>query len=150
MLGVAWSLGVGISWMGKHTIFEPPFGGLMRALDSVPIDRRSRHDVVKQMVDEFARRDSLVLAVPPEGTRHRTEYWKSGFYYIAKDAGVPIGLGYLDYANKVGGIGPVVRPSDDLEADIAKIREFYADKTGKYPAQFQNIAFKPGSAPKPK
>ncbi len=143
MLGVAYVLGANLSWMGKHTVFEGPFGGFMRWLGGVPVDRRSRHDVVKQMVDLFARRDELELSVPPEGTRKRTKYWKSGFYYIAKGAHVPIALGYLDYSRKVGGVGPVVWPSDDVEADLAKIRAFYADKVGKYPELFQNAVFKP-------
>ena len=142
MLGTAYVLGADLSWMGKHTIFSPPFGGFMKWLGGVPVDRRSRNDVVKQMVDEFARRDELALAIPPEGTRKRTDVWKSGFYYIAKAAGVPIALGYLDYRTRVGGIGPVVYPTDDLEADLAKIRAFYADKEGKFPGQFRNVEFK--------
>lgn len=147
MLGVAYVLGANLSWMGKHTVFQGPFGGFMRWLGGIPVDRRSHNDVVKQMVAEFARRDELALSVPPEGTRRRTAYWKSGFYYIAKGAHVPIALGFLDYRRKVGGVGPVLMPTDDLEADLAKIRAFYSDKAGKFPEKFQNAVFRPADEP---
>lgn len=144
MLAIAYVFDVRVSWMGKHTLFErAPLGAFFRALGGVPVDRRGRHDLVQQMVDLFAERDELVLAVPPEGTRSKTKYWKSGFYYIAKGAKVPIALGFLDYKRRVGGFGPMVMPSDDLEADIQKIRAFYATVTGKFPEDFTNIEFRP-------
>jgi 1-acyl-sn-glycerol-3-phosphate acyltransferase len=143
MLGIGYVLDVRVSWMGKHTLFEPPFGAFFKWLGGIPVDRRSRQDLVQQMVDIFAEREELALAVPPEGTRSRTKYWKSGFYYIAKGAKVPIALGFLDFKRRVGGFGPMVMPSDDMEADIEKIRAFYATITGKFPEDFQNIKFRP-------
>ena len=75
----------------------------------------------------------MVLVVPPSGTRRKVMYWKTGFYHIAKGANVPIVLGYLDYRRKVGGIGPVVHPTGNMEADMKIIQDFYADIAGKYP-----------------
>jgi 1-acyl-sn-glycerol-3-phosphate acyltransferase len=75
----------------------------------------------------------MVLVVPPAGTRRKVMYWKSGFYHIAMGANVPIVLGYLDYRRKVGGIGPVVKPTGNMERDMRIIRDFYADITGRYP-----------------
>jgi len=77
----------------------------------------------------------MVLVVPPSGTRRKVMYWKTGFYHIARGAKVPIVLGYLDYRRKVGGIGPVVHPTGNMETDMKIIQNFYADITGKYPKQ---------------
>jgi len=71
--------------------------------------------------------------VTPEGTRKRVEEWKTGFYYAAKGAGVPIVLGYLDYTTRKGGAGKIIYPSDDMDADMREIMDFYKDFKGKYP-----------------
>ena len=91
------------------------------------------------MVDEFARRDELYLMITPEGTRGRSEYWKSGFYYIALGAGVPIILGLLDYKKRIGGLFEPFFPSGDIKADMEKLRAYYNDATGKYPECFGPI-----------
>jgi 1-acyl-sn-glycerol-3-phosphate acyltransferase len=88
------------------------------------------------MAAEFARRDRFALVIPPEATRARAPHWKSGFYRVARAAHVPIACGYLDYARKRGGIGPVFVPSGDLQADMDRIADFYAGVTAKYPEQF--------------
>lgn len=139
MLGTAWSLRADISWLGKHTLFDGkgplgrPFAWWMKSLGGLPVDRRAPQGLVAQVVEMFKKADYLVLAVPPEGTRSKVEYWKSGFYHIALGAQVPIGLGYLDFENKVGGLGGFVMPTGDVKADMDKIRAFYADKRGKFP-----------------
>ena len=125
--------GVWPSWVGKHTLFKPPLGGFFRALGGIAIDRRSPHNMVEQLAQRFRDSEHLVLAVPPEGTRGHAEHWKSGFYYIAKTGDVPICLGYLDFKKKRGGLGPMLRPSGDVKADMDFIRAFYADKFGRYP-----------------
>ena len=126
-------LGVKRNWVGKHTLFRPPLGWLMRALGGVPLDRTKRHNFVEQVVAAFDGTDEMVIALTPEGTRSHTPYWKTGFYYIALGAGVPIILGFIDYPRKRIGLGPVFRPTGDLDADLDRIRDFYADKTGKKP-----------------
>ncbi len=123
-------------WMGKHTLFRWPFGALMRWLGGIPIHRGGAHDVVAQSIEQFTQNERLVLAVPPEGTRKKVRTWKTGFYYIALGAGVPIALGFLDYRRKAAGFGPTLIPTGDIEADMKIIRRFYADIAGKYPDQF--------------
>ena len=133
LLTLAWSVGIPVAWMGKHTLFWGPLGPLMRALGGVPVRRDRRNDLVQQMVDRFGQADRLVLTVQPEATRARAEFWKSGFYQIATAAGVPIHLGYLDYARRAGGFEMSLVPTGDLEADMDVLRQFYADKCARYP-----------------
>ena len=130
-LAVATALGVRISWMGKHTLFRPPFGTLMRAVGGLSVDRRSPKGAVGEAIDLLARHESLFLVVAPAGTRRNTERWKTGFYRIAQGAGVPIVLGFLDYGRKVGGFGKIFAPTGDIERDMEAIREFYAPMRGK-------------------
>jgi 1-acyl-sn-glycerol-3-phosphate acyltransferase len=126
---------VKISWIGKHTLFRWPFGPIMRALGGVPIRRDRPEGVVEQVVRAFNEAETLYLTITPEGTRSYTPYWKSGFYRIAKAAGVPIQLGFADYAKRRGGFGPAFMPSDDVRADMDKIRAFLADVVARHPDQ---------------
>ena len=136
LLALAEVYGLRISFMMKHTLFRGPLGPLFRSLGGIPIDRRRRENLVKQMVEAFAARDSLVLVVPAEGTRARVERWKSGFYHIAHGARVPIVLGYLDYARQRGGFGPLLVPTGRIVEDMDFVRDFYADKVGRTPPDF--------------
>jgi 1-acyl-sn-glycerol-3-phosphate acyltransferase len=108
----------------------------MRAVGGIPITRHQRRNMVDQMLQAFAERDELALVVPVEATRARTEHWKSGFYHIASQAGVPIVMGYLDYSRKRGGFGPSLTPSGDLRRDMDELRAFYEPIVGKHPAEF--------------
>jgi 1-acyl-sn-glycerol-3-phosphate acyltransferase len=136
MLSASYALRAPISWLGKHTLFEPaPMGWFMRSLGAIPVDRRSRHNSVEWAIDLFNRSERLVLALSAEGTREHVKHWKSGFYHIAKGAKVPIGLGFLDYKRKIGGIGPFITPTEDVRADMDKIRAFYKGIRGKYSEQ---------------
>jgi 1-acyl-sn-glycerol-3-phosphate acyltransferase len=134
-----WSLDIDAHWVAKHTIFRWPIRGLLRALGGIPLDRTNTENFVDQMVERFALSERLVFALAPEGTRKHTDYWRSGFYWIAHGAGVPIALAYADYARKVGGIGPSFVPTGDIESDMEKIRAFYADKVGKHPEKLGSI-----------
>lgn len=142
MLAFTYHYGISISWMGKDSLFKGPFGGLMRWLGGVPIDRSAPNGVVQQMVDRFNDVDALILAVPPSGTRSKRPYWKTGFYHIAHGAGVPIATGFLDYKNKRGGFGPLFHTTGDPQADIETLREFYSTITGKFPEMTNDIQFK--------
>jgi len=126
---------VEISWIGKHTLFRWPFGPIMRALGGVSIRRDRPERVVEQVVRAFNEAETLYLTITPEGTRSYTPYWKSGFHRIAKAAGVPIQLGFADYAQRRGGFGPAFMPSDDVRADMDKIRAFFADVVARHPDQ---------------
>jgi 1-acyl-sn-glycerol-3-phosphate acyltransferase len=136
LLALAETYDLHVSWMGKHQIFRWPFGGLFRSLGGIPIRRHERADRVGAMAREFAERDEFALVVPAEATRSWAPHWKSGFYHIARRANVPIVMGFLDYARRRGGFGPVFFPTGDVGKDMDVIRAFYADKTGKFPDQF--------------
>ena len=135
-LCLAFAFRTKLYWMGKDTLFRRPFGTIMRWLGGIPIDRSKSNDVVQQSAEHFQKAESLVMLVPPEGTRQKVRYWKTGFYRIAEKAKVPILLGFLDYRRKVGGFGPTVVPTGDIEADMETIQAFYANITGKYSGQF--------------
>jgi 1-acyl-sn-glycerol-3-phosphate acyltransferase len=127
------------NWLGKHILFRPPFGALFMWIGGIPVDRRARNNAVEQAIQAFHSRDRLALAITPEGTRKKTSYWKTGFYYIATGANVPILLAFLDYRRKVGGFGPLVVPSGDIEADLQIMRDFFVNISGKYPEQAGEI-----------
>ena len=133
LLALSFQLGVKVSWLGKDSLFKGPIGFVLRRFGGVPVPRGQKSGMVESLAAEFERAESLVIVVPPEATRSYTDHWKSGFYRIAVAAHVPIVCGYLDYAHRVGGFGQVVWPTDDLTADMAVFREFYADKQGKFP-----------------
>ncbi len=128
LVGLLQSQGIEMSWMIKNDWVKGPLGAVLRPLGAVAIDRSGRHNVVQQMVARFAERDAFALGIPPEGTRKRAPYWRSGFYHIAVGAKVPVVPGYLDYARKRGGLGAPIVMTGDVHRDMDAIRAFYADK----------------------
>lgn len=136
-------LRVPVKFTIKKEWLRPPFGWILKPLGGIGIDRSPKQpgDPRISMVDAMANLfdqhpGPLVVLVTPEGTRRLATQWKSGFYHIARQAGVPITLGYLDYEKKEAGVGAIVHLSSDYEADMRKIMDFYRDKTAKFPAQF--------------
>ncbi len=125
--------GINLHWIGKDSLFHWPLGGLMRWLGGIPVNRVSSNNFVQQIVDIYDQSDELVIAIAPEGTRGKVEYWKTGFYYIAKGAKVPIALGFVDYQERVVGIGPSLYPTGNIQADFLKLNEFYSGITGRHP-----------------
>jgi 1-acyl-sn-glycerol-3-phosphate acyltransferase len=115
-----------VHWMGKASIFKWPFGGLMRGLGGISVDRSQSTNAVGSMVEVFGRREALALVVAPTGTRSATARWKSGFYHIAVGAKVPLVLAYIDYNRREIGIADTVIPTGDYETDVAKIQAIYA------------------------
>ena len=137
MLMVAFALRMNVYWMGKQSIFKAPFGGLMRWLGGIAVRRDQSTNLVTASAAALkATSGSVQLVVSPEGTRSKTRQWKTGFYYIALGADVPILLSYLDYGQKRAGLGPVFEPTGHVEADIAAIKAFYAPFRGKNATQF--------------
>jgi 1-acyl-sn-glycerol-3-phosphate acyltransferase len=133
---VAFVLRLNIYWMGKEQIFRFPFRGLMMWLGGIPVQRECANNLVAASAAAIKAADGpLQLVVPPEGTRSKVRYWKSGFYYIALGAQVPIVLAYMDYERKISGLGPVFHPTGNLEADMLRIQAFYAPFKGKNAAQ---------------
>ncbi len=102
-----------IYWMGKDSLFRWPFRGMFKWLGGIPVDRSKSNNMVAQMIQRFSADENLVVTIPPAGTRSNVMKWKTGFYYIALGANVPVVLGFLNYRTKVGGIGPVYQPSGD-------------------------------------
>lgn len=133
MLAAAYVLGIRPAWLGKRELFRWPFGGFMRWLGGIPIDRSRSSDVVQQAVDRFGTQETLFLVVPPSGTRSRAPRWKSGFYHIARGANVPVVCSFLDYRHRVAGIALVFTPSGDIPADMDRVRAVYEGVSGKYP-----------------
>ncbi len=131
--------GVPIRLIGKASLFRGPVGVIMRALNAIPVDRSKRNNLVDQVAELFAQHEALIIGISPEGTRRKSPRWRTGFYYMALKAQVPIVLAFLDYGNKVCGFGPSFMPTGDIEADFAFIREFYSGITGKNPDQQGDI-----------
>jgi 1-acyl-sn-glycerol-3-phosphate acyltransferase len=132
-------------WLGKHTLFTWPFGYLMRWLGGIPVDRRVRHALVDQAVQAFKEREDIVLAITPEGMRQKSRYWKTGFYYIALGAQVPILLVYADYRRKRLGTGPLLMPSGDIQADMTTMRTFYSSITARHPEKVGQMEVPPAT-----
>jgi 1-acyl-sn-glycerol-3-phosphate acyltransferase len=136
-LMVAFALRLNVYWMGKESIFKPPFRGIMMWLGGIPVRRETSNNLVAASVEAIKAADGpLQLVVPPEGTRSKARYWKTGFYYIAVGAQVPIVMAYMDYSRKVSGLGPVFIPTGNIDADMDAIKAFYAPFKGKNPDQF--------------
>lgn len=125
-----------VHWMGKDALFRGPLGPVMRWLGGIAIDRSQPNGLVGQMVEVYRQSDSLIVTIPPEGTRKKVERWKTGFYWIAHEAGVPIVLGYADFGRKSVGFGPLFHTTGDIERDMPLIQDFYKDKQGRYPELF--------------
>lgn len=120
-----------IQFIGKREAFFWPIGPILRAFGGIAIDRRAPHGVVKEMRRQFEQSEKFWLAIAPEGTRKKVKDWKNGFWRIARDSGVPILPVYFHYPEKTIGFGPLIHPGDDMDADMARIREFYRPWQGK-------------------
>ena len=125
--------GIRLSWLGKHTIFRWPVAGFLRAMGGIPVHRERHDGMVRQVVEAFAASDTLVIGMTPEGTRTATPHWKSGFYHMARRAGVPIVLASLDRPTRRITLGPVVMPTGNSAKDMEAVRAFYADARGIHP-----------------
>ncbi|MGE0102204.1 MAG: lysophospholipid acyltransferase family protein [Blastocatellales bacterium] len=139
MLMAAFGLRVKAYWIGKNSLFKAPHGRFFRWLGGIPVDRSGSQNMVSQTTEIFSQRDELLLAIAPEGTRSKVSAWKTGFYYIALGAGVPIVFGFIDYGRKRTGIGPSLMPTGDIDADMKIIRAFYADIRGLHHDQTGEI-----------
>ena len=128
-----WSVPIRLTWVGKKQLFIGPLNTIFRAIGGVPVDRSIRTGFIEQIAHQFDTREEMIFGITPEGTRSRTEYWKTGFYYIALQAKVPICLAHIDFPSRTIGFGVMLYPSGDIDKDFETIRLFYKNKTGKYP-----------------
>lgn len=136
MLGTAGAYRLKLKWMGKKSLVAGPFGGVMRALGVMPVDRGAKNGLVGSVSDAIKAASDVILAISPEGTRTRAEEWKKGFYLIAHAANIPIVFSVLDFKTKIITISGWLLPSGDFEADWPIIRSHYAKAQGKYNENF--------------
>lgn len=126
------ALGLDIKLMIKREVLDGPLGVILRPLGMIPVNRRAALNVVGQMVARFGEHERMWLGITPEGTRKAVREWKSGFLRIAREADVPIQTLFVDYPSKTFTLGPLVRASDDPEADMVAIRALFAGYRGKH------------------
>lgn len=131
-LCAACAIGFEPAWMGKHTLFQTPLAPLLFRLGGIPTDRGQAHGVVRQMADEFARRERMWLVLAPEGTRKPVPRWRSGFYRIALAAGVPIFPVAFDYPRRRVVLLPLFEPTGDYAADLARLQALYLPFEGRH------------------
>lgn len=145
IVGVLYKFAVGLpaNWVGKDTLFRWPLGPVFRRIGGIPVNRSRSSGFVRSLLEEFKRRDQMWVALAPEGTRSHSDHWKSGFYRIAVAAGLPVGLGFIDYATRTIGIDTYLTMTGDAGADMARLREFYATKRGRLPANAGEIRLRP-------
>lgn len=120
-------------FMIKNNLFKGPFGWLLKKLGGIPVDRTRAGGVVGQTVAELNRHDRIIIVMTPEGTRSSADKWKTGFHHIARQAGVPIVLATADYGKKQLTYPLILEPGDDLEADMQRIYECFAEVTPRHP-----------------
>jgi 1-acyl-sn-glycerol-3-phosphate acyltransferase len=148
LVGLACGYGAGIlsrwpyGFFIKAGLFRGPLAPLLRRLGGIPIDRSAPHDAVRRSVEILLGRERYLLVITPEGTRRRTEHWRSGFYHIARSAGLPVVPAYFDYLRRECRIGPAVELTGDRQADIEVFRRFYADVRAKRSERFGPIRFR--------
>ena len=137
LVGVAtmFALDLRITFIGKHTLFRWPIGGVMRWLGGVPVDRSASHGLVGDTVSAMGSAPQSVVAIAPQGTRSPVARFRSGFLHIARGARVPVVLVSLDYGARCVRFGPMLTPGDDVDADLARVEEFFANVQGRREAR---------------
>src|ERR1043165_4802843 len=130
-LAARYALRLDASWLGKHTLFRPPFGWIMRRWGGIPVDRSSSHDVVAQTIEKFSSRPRVFLVIAPEGTRTKVSRWRTGFWHIARGAGVPIVPIAFDWGSRVIHILPAFPPRQNVDEDVATLQSMYAGVRGR-------------------
>jgi 1-acyl-sn-glycerol-3-phosphate acyltransferase len=130
---LAWDSGVRIRLLVKHSLFRGPLGPLLRATGAVELDRANPGATIRELLADAETDESFLLGIAAEGTRGRSEYWKSGFHRIARQTGIPVTLAFLDAPSRTVGWGPTFPATEDVRADMDRVRAFYADKRGFKP-----------------
>jgi 1-acyl-sn-glycerol-3-phosphate acyltransferase len=130
---LAWDNSVQIRLLVKQSFFKGPVGVFMRATGAIELDRDNPGATIKALLADAETDEAFLLGIAAEGTRSRTDYWKSGFYRISRQTGIPVTLAFLDAPNRTVGWGPTFELTGDVGADMDRIRAFYADKTGFHP-----------------
>lgn len=142
LLLVRSAFGRKISYLAKHTLFRPPLGWFFRLTSGMPVERQAQHKLVDTIAEQFSLQPDLWLAMAPEGTRAKTDHWRSGFYYIALRAGIPVLPTSLDAPARTFRVGELITLSGDPARDLEPIRAFYAGRRGIYPENAGEIRFR--------
>lgn len=132
-LFVVFSFRLNLNFFGKHTIFKPPLGAVVRRLGGIPIERSKAHGVVSVIATQIKQADDLILALAPEGTRSPIFPWKTGFMHIAREAEIPIQVIGIDYAKKAIVLGPIIQKVTNIDEQMQTIYAFYDTVCAKYP-----------------
>lgn len=135
MLSCAWHYGLQVKWLGKESLFSNFFmRNLCKLLGGVKVQRGHSEKAVDKIAETIrVNKNRICLVIAPEGTRSKKAGWRSGFYYIAKSAQIPIGLGFADYTKKIMGVGPILRDHTSIDDTMAAIKKFYENHKGKHP-----------------
>jgi len=133
MLAIAWASGARPQVLVKHTYFKGAIGWALRRTGGIALDRENPGATIRALLKEAEGDEPFLLTIAPKGTRSKVEFWKPGFYRIAKQTGLPISLGFVDGPSRTLGIGPTFHPTHDVVADMDFVRAFYADKQGIRP-----------------
>lgn len=138
LIGISFykSIGGNPHFLMKKDWFFFPMGNILRSIGGIPVDRSKKTSLSDQMAEMFHTEENFQLAVAPEGSRKKTSHWKTGFYYIALKANVPITLAYIDYQKKEVGVNKIFRPTGDVDSDMAEIKDYYKNVKGKHPEKF--------------
>jgi len=140
-LAVYWKENVNAKFLIKDDYTKGIKGILFKWLGAIGVDRSKNNNMVDYAVGLFKKKDKLILLVPAEGTRKKVKKWRMGFYHIAKKANVPVSLGYLNYKDKIAGVGDLLNLSEDFENDMQIIEDFYRDIPAKYPELYNKKIF---------
>lgn len=135
-LAVRRLLNIKMHYLAKKELFTFPLKILLNNTGGIPVERSKRHSLTDQIIEKFNASEELLVALSTEGTRKQVDKWKSGFYYIALGANVPVLPGYLDYTKKEAGFGAPIYLTGDVEKDLQEFKNFYQDKTGRFPELF--------------
>lgn len=143
MVFVVGAMGRKLNWLAKKELDKPIIGAILRATGAIFVDRHAPNGMVGQAADMIRANERMFLAMAPSATRSKTDRWRTGFYYMAMQADVPVVLGYLDYASKDGGLGEVVTLSGDMAADEPTFQRFYANINARYPEKASAVRLVP-------
>jgi 1-acyl-sn-glycerol-3-phosphate acyltransferase len=131
----------------KQEMFWWPMGALMRALGAIETDRQGARGLVERLTRQARESEEFVLVLAPDGTRTPTDHWKSGFYRLTLGSGLPLTLGFVDGPTRTTGVGPTIRLTGDVRADMDRIRDFYADKHGVHPGRGSTVRLREEDRP---
>lgn len=137
-VGVAgmFAIGIRVTFLGKDTLFRWPLGPVMRWLGGFPVDRHTPHNVVQQTVELIRRSERVLVGLSPEGTRRKLPAWRTGYYYVARGAGIPIVPIALDYSTRRIRIFPLHHPADSVERDLSELGRLFDARMARHPAQY--------------